>query len=81
ALCGAYLKAYGSIQHYNVDKALLVGGESAPRFGGGRLLTKLRMIICGRATAIPGVDLDEFVCTAAREYLASVLHCDSSIFS
>lgn len=31
ALCKAYLHAYGAVQHYNVDKALLVGGESAPR--------------------------------------------------
>ncbi|MBU7008943.1 methionine adenosyltransferase, partial [Phosphitispora fastidiosa] len=38
ALCRAYLQVYGNVQHYNVDKALLVGGQSAPRFGGGRVL-------------------------------------------
>ena len=73
ALCRAYLTAYGVVAHYNVDKALLVGGESAPRFGGGEMRVPMRMIVCGRAAALPGIDLAEFVCAAAREYLASVL--------
>lgn len=81
ALCRAYLEAYGAVQHYNVDKALLVGGESAPHFGGGRLLTPLRLIVCGRATPLPGIELNDFVCTAAREYLASILHCDTGMFT
>ncbi|MBL6748922.1 MAG: methionine adenosyltransferase [Nevskia sp.] len=80
ALCRAYLDAYGAVQHYNVDKALLVGGESAPRFGGGRLLTPLRLIVCGRATPLPGVDLAQFVQAAAQDYLAAHLRCDPSCF-
>lgn len=75
ALCRAYLDAYGAVQHYNVDKALLVGGESAPRFGGGRLLEPMRLIVCGRATALPGNELDDFICTAARRYLTANLRC------
>ena len=74
ALCRAYLKAYGAVAHYNVDKALLIGGESAPRFGGGGIVVPMRLIVCGRATLLPGVDLADFVCAAAREYLSSVLH-------
>ena len=74
ALCRAYLTAYGAVAHYNVDKALLVGGESAPRFGGGEMLVPMRLIVCGRAAALPGIDLADFVCAAAREYLASTLH-------
>jgi len=80
ALCVAYLTAYGQIQHYNVDKALLIGGQSAPRFGGGEILAQPRLIVCGRATQIPGTDLEELVVTTARAYLASVLHCDTRIF-
>jgi len=80
ALCLAYLSAYGQIQHYNVDKALLIGGQSAPRFGGGEILTPPRLIVCGRATPIPGADLEELVITAARDYLAAALHCDTRIF-
>lgn len=34
ALCSAYLHAYGAVRHHNVDKALLIGGDSAPNFGG-----------------------------------------------
>ena len=74
ALCRAYLSAYGAVQHYNVDKALLVGGVSESRLGGGRVLVPMRLIVCGRAAALPGIDLDQFVCAAARDYLNSVLH-------
>jgi len=73
ALCRAYLQAGGQVQHYNVDKALLVGGESQPRFGGGQLRQRMRLILCGRATAIPGVDLQALVCGAARQYLMDVV--------
>lgn len=80
ALCRAYLATYGQIQHYNVDKALLIGGQSEPRFGGGEILTPPRLLVCGRATMIPGAELGGLVATAAREYLAAVLHCDTRIF-
>lgn len=43
ALCRAYLDTYGAVQHFNLDKALLVGGISAPRFGGGKLLRPIRL--------------------------------------
>lgn len=81
ALCRAYLATYGRIQHYNVDKALLIGGQSGPRFGGGAIVTPLRLIVCGRATPIPGADLEATVLEAARAYLRSVLHCDTSVFT
>jgi S-adenosylmethionine synthetase len=61
ALNLAYLQAYGRIQHYNVDKALLIGGASLPRFGGGQLLTPMRLILSGRASPLPGVGLAELV--------------------
>ncbi|MBI2379506.1 MAG: methionine adenosyltransferase [Gammaproteobacteria bacterium] len=70
ALNAAYREAYGRIAHYNVDKALLVGGASRPRFGGGEVLTPMRLIVAGRATPLPGRDLEALVCTAARDYLA-----------
>lgn len=80
ALCRAYLKTYGTIQHYNVDKALLIGGQSSPRFGGGKILTPPRLIVCGRTTPLPDTDLTALVVTSAREYLASVLRCDTDAF-
>lgn len=80
ALSLAYLRVYGEVQHHNVDKALLVGGESAPCFGGGKISVPMRLIVAGRASPLPDTDMAEFVCNAAREYLASTLRCDASIF-
>lgn len=71
----AYLKAYGHILHHNLDKGLLVAGQSTPRFGGGRIEEPARLIICGRATRPePGFDVREIAVEAARRYLAEHLH-------
>jgi S-adenosylmethionine synthetase len=82
ALCLAYLHAYGEVRHHNVDKALLIGGASAPRFGGGEIKTKMRLIIAGRADPLPGMsDVSDLVCMAAREYLAANLQCSTELFA
>jgi S-adenosylmethionine synthetase len=69
------------VQHHNVDKALLIAGRSAPRFGGGEMRAPIRLILCGRATTLPDADLDHFVRQAALDYLVQALRCDPSIFS
>ena len=51
ALSRHYLEHYGAILHHNVDKALLVGGAAAPRFGGGRVLEPITIFLAGRATS------------------------------
>lgn len=38
ALCRTYLEAAGQVLHHNVDKMLLVAGQSRPALGGGRLV-------------------------------------------
>jgi S-adenosylmethionine synthetase len=82
ALCLAYLDAYGEVRHHNVDKALLIGGASLPRFGGGEIKTKMRLIIAGRADPLPGMaDVSDLVCMAAREYLATHLQCSTGLFA
>jgi S-adenosylmethionine synthetase len=50
ALCRAYLERFGTILHHNVDKVLLVGGRSAPAFGGGEVLEPIDIYLAGRAT-------------------------------
>ena len=50
-LCKYYIKEFGSIMHHNVDKALLVGGQSKPAYKGGKVLEPISLIIAGRATA------------------------------
>lgn len=81
ALSAAYLREYGQVQHHNVDKALLVGGRSAPRFGGGKIIVPPRLIVCGRATPLCEAEMAEFVQLAAREYLAATLRCAPDLFS
>lgn len=45
-----YLDHFGAILHHNVDKVLIIGGRSSPRFGGGEIIRPLSVVIGGRAT-------------------------------
>ncbi len=45
-----YLDRYGTVLHHNLDKVLLVGGQAAPRFGGGDVLQPIYITVAGRAT-------------------------------
>ncbi|QOJ79701.1 methionine adenosyltransferase [Infirmifilum lucidum] len=45
-----YLERFGRILHHNLDKVLVVGGQSAPRFGGGEVLQPIYILVSGRAT-------------------------------
>ncbi|MGC9147029.1 MAG: methionine adenosyltransferase [Infirmifilum sp.] len=45
-----YYDRFKRILHHNLDKVLIVGGQSAPRFGGGELLQPIYILISGRAT-------------------------------
>ena len=45
-----YLKETGTIQHHNMDKALLVAGQSESNFGGGKIIKPMKMILGDRAT-------------------------------
>jgi len=45
-----YRERFGTIMHHNLDKVLLVGGQAAPRWGGGEVLQPIYIIVSGRAT-------------------------------
>ncbi|ABL78139.1 methionine adenosyltransferase [Thermofilum pendens] len=45
-----YLEHYGAILHHNLDKVLVVGGQSSPRFGGGEVVQPIYILVSGRAT-------------------------------
>jgi S-adenosylmethionine synthetase len=45
-----YQTQCGRPLHYNVDKALLVGGKSSPRFGGGVIVERAKFYLGDRAT-------------------------------
>ncbi len=51
ALCDYYEKQFGKILHHNVDKGLLIGGESKPKFGGGKVVKPIQIIVAGRAVS------------------------------
>ncbi len=44
-----YYEKFGRIYHHNLDKAVLIGGKSIPRFGGGELLEPIEIKVVGRA--------------------------------
>jgi S-adenosylmethionine synthetase len=50
ALCKEYMKKFGTILHHNIDKGLLAAGRTVKRFGGGRVLKPMELIIGDRAT-------------------------------
>jgi S-adenosylmethionine synthetase len=50
ALCKEYLKHCGEILHHNIDKGLLAAGVTKKKFGGGRVVKPMALIIGDRAT-------------------------------
>jgi S-adenosylmethionine synthetase len=77
SLSRIYHRVCGAILHHNVDKVLLVGGASAPRFGGGTVVTPLDIYLAGRAThEVNGVAIAvaEIAEQASRAWLAANLH-------
>lgn len=80
ALCRYYTEAFGAIMHHNVDKALLIGGQSQPAYGGGKILKPLSLIIAGRAThrvAGKTVPVEEIAVETAKTWLAkNIRHLD-----
>ncbi len=50
ALSQYYFKKFGQVLHHNLDKGLLVAGMSQPKFGGGKILKPIKIVIAGRAT-------------------------------
>jgi len=54
ALCKMYVERYGRILHHNTDEAQIVGGQSAPVFGGGNILEPIYVLLVGRATTEVG---------------------------
>ena len=72
ALCKMYLKKYERILHHNTDEVQIVGGQSAPTFGGGVILAPVYILLVGRATTT--VDGERLpyraeAIKAARDYL------------
>ena len=77
-LCKYYMKNYGTILHHNIDKVLVIGGQSNPRFGGGEVLHPIHIIVSGRATSyvkkasdLEFIPIGTIVLKAANEWIKS----------
>lgn len=76
-LCQEYSRRFDRILHHNVDKALLLGGRSAPAFGGGSLTSPINIYLAGRATTEIGgehIPIKEIAVEGSRSWLKSSLH-------
>jgi len=45
-----YYETFGVPLHFNIDKCVLAGGRSQPRFGGGKVIEPILLHFVGRAT-------------------------------
>lgn len=80
-LVRTYEREFGASLHFNVDKGLLVGGRSSPRFGGGEVLDRPKLIVCGRASNPERrLDLSSLVVSGAARWLDANLKAGSSLF-
>lgn len=72
SLSKEYLKNFGRILHFNIDKGLLVAGKVERRFGGGRVVKPMELIIGDRAVFEAGrerLDIEGLAIEAAREWI------------
>jgi len=72
ALCHEYKKNFGKILHHNLDKIMLVAGESHAEIGGGAVAQPMRIIFGDRATANylnKHIDVENIVTKAAKVWL------------
>jgi S-adenosylmethionine synthetase len=67
-----YIEKFGFILHHNVDKALLIGGEASPKYGGGKITSPIELYLTGRATKVfkgTTIDVDSIAIDAAKNWL------------
>jgi S-adenosylmethionine synthetase len=76
ALCREYLQEFGAVLHHNTDQGEVVAGESCPKFGGGKMIRPMYVLIDGRATKQFGgvtIATDTVAVEAAHAYLRKIL--------
>ena len=77
ALARFYLERFGSILHFNVDKALLSGGEARAAFCGGEVIAPIQMLLAGRATRQVGgvvVPVGEIAVETSKAWVREHMH-------
>jgi len=53
AISQAYIAATGRVLHHNIDKGLLVAGQTSPALGGGTVNAPMRLIVGDRLCTVP----------------------------
>jgi S-adenosylmethionine synthetase len=76
ALCRAYREQFGRILHHNCDKALLAAGCVERRFGGGRVIDPMTLIMGDRAASQFGdqqINVSDIVIETAKQWFRRYL--------
>jgi S-adenosylmethionine synthetase len=71
-LCREYQNRFGRVLHHNIDKGLLVAGQTSPQLGGGKVVEPMRLIFGDRGTyEYQGVNIPigEIAESVARQWL------------
>ncbi len=66
-----YLKETGAIQHHNMDKTMLVAGNTEIQFGGGKVIKPMKLIVGDRVTFLSddhNVPIGDFVISTAKSW-------------
>lgn len=78
-----YLETFDQVQHHNVDKVLIVGGQSNAKFGGGDVIEPIYVLMSGRAVDVVDKDytrqvpVGKFAVQHTRDWLSKDLpHLD-----
>jgi S-adenosylmethionine synthetase len=76
ALSRTYIEQAGRVLHHNIDKGLLVAGQTTPALGGGTVNTPMRIIFGDRATVKWNghhIDIEEIARATASRWLTDNL--------
>jgi S-adenosylmethionine synthetase len=73
ALSKAYLENCERILHHNCDKGLLVAGQVERRYGGGRVIEPMRLVIGDRATMVKEFDVASLAVETAKQWFRDYL--------
>jgi len=76
ALSQTYIEQAGKVLHHNIDKGLLVAGQTSPALGGGVIDAPMRLIFGDRATNRwngHSIDVEAIAKTTASQWLTSNL--------
>ncbi len=67
-----YIEKAGRVLHHNIDKGLLVAGQTSPALGGGTIERPMQLIFGDRATTLWNdhrIDLDDILVSTAHNWL------------